>query len=152
MRDRNLIKGTGEMTLDYCIELFWNQRKYRLTVPLTKESNVGTFQSVPGYKKYSTYCQEAEISPDVEDINPIINQEIEISTTSEIQVPESTKDPVGHWTHDVQREQGIESFSNSNEKLQIPIPLFEESTENLKLEEKLMEYHRDFGHLSFTKL
>ncbi len=34
---------------------------------------------------------------DTEDLNPIINHEIEINTTSEVEIPESGKSQIRHW-------------------------------------------------------
>ena len=59
-------RGTWCATYDDSIELWWGQRKYKRTLPLDpKETNVGTMQSAPGYKRYSAFC--SEIGEDDED-------------------------------------------------------------------------------------
>ena len=49
-------RGTRCVTYADCIELEWNQRKFKRTVPLSiNGSNVATIQSITGYSKFDAY-------------------------------------------------------------------------------------------------
>ena len=49
-------RGTRCVTYADCIELKWNQRKFKRTVPLSiNGSNVATIQSITGYSKFDAY-------------------------------------------------------------------------------------------------
>ncbi len=98
MKDHKPIRvGTGEYLSDTDIILFWNQRKHKLTILLSKETNISTFFSAPGFTRYSTFSQEAKISPEIEDVAPIMDYELEIETTSEVVVQEAALNQARHW-------------------------------------------------------
>jgi hypothetical protein len=42
-------RGTYSATFDDCIEMFWNQWKFRKTVPYCPSTNVATMRSAPGF-------------------------------------------------------------------------------------------------------
>ena len=65
-------QGTISQTTSRDITLMWNDRKNKLTVPLTKESNVGTFHLAPGYAKYDEFCCMLAEGEDNLEMNPII--------------------------------------------------------------------------------
>ena len=45
--------GTWCATYDYTIVLYWDQNKYKYTVPLTPNSkNAGMLRTAPGIRKY----------------------------------------------------------------------------------------------------
>ena len=63
---------TGETTNAYECKLFWGRdSQYELSVPLSKDTNVATFELAPGYKNFDIYCKEAAIITSKEDDNPI---------------------------------------------------------------------------------
>ena len=96
MKDTNLIEETGYTINSKSIQLWWNQNSYHLTVPLSKTTNVATFNSAPGYSKYHTFCKEAEISFNEEDDNPILVDTTIVDDNEDIdvlhQTPSSTRD------------------------------------------------------------
>ena len=55
------LKGTLSQTTSDTVTLIWNERKSKLTIPLSKESNVATFQLAPGYENYYAFCADAGI-------------------------------------------------------------------------------------------
>jgi hypothetical protein len=64
-------RGTWSMTYEDEIILWWDQRKYKRTLPLNPEGdNVGTLHSAPGYSKLSAFCAECE-SQGFDDDSPI---------------------------------------------------------------------------------
>ena len=68
---RALKSSTGESTNAFECVLQWGQDgKYKLTVPLSIDTNVATFTLAPGYKNFEAYCHEAAIVTSEEDDNP----------------------------------------------------------------------------------
>ena len=61
-RDTKPIQGTGSETVANQITLFWNQRKNKLTIPLSKVNNVATYNLAHGYTKFMAFCAEAEVA------------------------------------------------------------------------------------------
>jgi hypothetical protein len=51
-------RGTYLATYNDCIELYWNQKKFKKTVPYDPSSNVATMQSAPGFRHFYAYCSE----------------------------------------------------------------------------------------------
>ena len=50
-------RGTWSGTYHDCVELWWEQCKYKRTVPLDPgETNVGTITTAPGYTRYHDFC------------------------------------------------------------------------------------------------
>ena len=68
-------RGTISQTTSRDITLMWNDRKNKLTVPLTKESNVGTFHLAPGYSKYDEFCCMLAEDEQDRELDPIISTE-----------------------------------------------------------------------------
>jgi hypothetical protein len=54
-KGRKPIEGTGETTNSKEMVLYWGQGKHRLTIPLTKTTNVAAFYLAPGYSKFQTF-------------------------------------------------------------------------------------------------
>jgi len=53
-QDKKPLNGTGEFTDDEQCVLYWDQKQYRLTIPLDKcRSIVATMQLAPGYGKFT---------------------------------------------------------------------------------------------------
>jgi hypothetical protein len=61
-KDRKPIEGTGEITNSKETVLYWGQRKHKLTIPLTKTTNVATFHLVPGFSKFQAFYAEAKLT------------------------------------------------------------------------------------------
>ena len=70
-RDGKPIEGTGSETTREVCKLYWKQRRFQLTVPRDKETNVFTFRLAPGYNKYHAFTVIAGKQHDDDD-NPII--------------------------------------------------------------------------------
>ena len=63
--------STGEFTNGQNCVLQWGKGgEYKLTVPLSRDTNVATFSLAPGYKNFEAYCQEAAIITSEEDRHP----------------------------------------------------------------------------------
>ena len=152
--------GTLSQTTSNDITLMWNERKNKLTVPLSKESNVGTFHLAPGYNKYDEFrCMMAMEQDDM----PIISMEAPIS-----QEKMNEKNP-GIWKRD--RNDVSDSF-NDKEPIETNWDMNEDhvkeynkinpedqiewnalSTDNKdETTNSLLKLHQQFGHISFAKL
>jgi hypothetical protein len=58
--------GTICHTTADSIQLLWNDRKYTLTVPLSKhQTNIATLRASPGYHKHHHYCMTID-EPDIQ--------------------------------------------------------------------------------------
>jgi hypothetical protein len=55
-KNRKPIEGTGETINSRETVLYYGQRKHRLTIPLTKTTNVATFYLASGYSKFQAFC------------------------------------------------------------------------------------------------
>ena len=89
MKDHKPIEGTGCTTTSKSIELWWQQRKYKLNVPLSKTTNVATFKSAPGVNEYLNFCSEASMSFENEDTHPTLATEETLVEEDEQRVPPS---------------------------------------------------------------
>ena len=71
-RNRKRVNGAGSETLSDKVTLFWDNRRYKLTIPLCKRTNVATLRSAPSNKSFTAFCQSAEIDYDESIKDPII--------------------------------------------------------------------------------
>ena len=60
-RDENPIQRTGSSTDARNIKLYWDNIKYKLTIPLDEYTNFSNINVEPGYNKFQVYFQEAEL-------------------------------------------------------------------------------------------
>ena len=81
--NRKRLKGTGSETLGNQVILFWSNKKYKLTLPLCKRTNVATINSKPGYSRFDQFCKQTEIDYSHEIKNPAIAEPSEIVTDDE---------------------------------------------------------------------
>ena len=110
-------------------------------VPLSKISNVATITSTLGFITYDSFCKEAEIMFSDKDNNPIVADESmfnnDESFISPYKTPNNTRlHPLGL---------NLNLFSSRSK---IPDPAFCE-IKQIKDEAALLQYHQDFGHISF---
>ena len=67
------IQGTREITDAHNVTLYWKQRKHKLTIPLSGDTNVATFYLAPGYKQFHAFCAEADLQGNyIDDRDPLI--------------------------------------------------------------------------------
>ena len=72
-KGKSVPKGTLSKTTSEEVTLLWNDKRSRLTVPLSKTNNVATFHMAPGYTRYDQFCMEAEIGDKSYSEDPIIS-------------------------------------------------------------------------------
>ena len=133
--------GTMSQTTDNRITLFWNKRKNKLTVPLSKESNVGSFHLAPGFNKFMAFCSKVDIDNDE---TPIICMEATNDKTMDFKIEKSS------WINNksdniFNHEQNGESMEEENKTTNI------KATESEKASEFLRMHYR-LGHISFAKM
>ena len=154
--------GTGEHTNAHECVLYWNEKRNKLTIPLSPGTNVATFSLAHGYTKYKSFCHEAKISGIDEKDSLTIDETTLISDDdNEVATPpanEYSKDKFT-WTAPTPVK------SPTVIPLDGPhvIPPDKESkgeTEHRQYDgngkltppEQLLRYHQKMGHMSFQKL
>ena len=58
--------GTLSQTTSDSVILLWNNRKSKLTIPLSKDSNVANLYMTPGHNNYVAFCAEAGIDTEAD--------------------------------------------------------------------------------------
>ena len=167
--------GTGEVTGDEYIQLFWDQRKYVKTIKLDPRRNIGMTHTAPGIHRYTDflaqqatitqegpYCFDTHIIPDDDDEeslqppDPIQQQMPEIQPQFPLQqmgpltttLDPITKDPI---------EKTLQTMTQLDfaplQQTEKP-NLIEEEEEPSKLNpsDELLRWHYKLGHAPFTRL
>ena len=136
--------GTLSQTTDKEVTLMWNDRKNRLTVPLSPKNNVATFHLAPGFNNYYAFCTEAGVDINESD-DPIICEEI---TGENDDVPKQMESAELSWKMNPQEHKKFNPMQNTGKEMQDSKG---DSTvdDDIKL---MLHYHNKFGHLSFRKL
>ena len=167
--------GTGEVTGDEYIQLFWDQRKYVKTIKLDPRRNIGMTHTSPGIHRYTDflaqqatitqegpYCFDTHIIPDDDDEeslqppDPIQPQMPEIQPQFPLQqmgplttTPDPiTKDPI---------EKTLQTMTQLDfaplQQTEKP-NLIDEEEEPSKLNpsDELLRWHYKLGHAPFTRL
>ena len=110
---------------------------------MTKGTNVVTFNSAPGFNKYTAYCQEVNVNPDTEDTNIITSNMVSLKDEDE---------PVQEEIRPCDNLYSMElNHDIFNGRTMINESKFIEPTINND-EAQLLQYHRNFGHIPFPKL
>ena len=151
--------GILSQTTSRDITLMWNNRQNRLTVPLSKENNVGTFHLAPGYTKYDKFrCMMTTEDGD----HPIISMEAPM-TTKKLNTPlkglwKGKKEENQNFTNEDQSiETDLELNENNvliynNENLDKKIELNTDEHTNISDNANgLLKIHQRFGHISVAK-
>ena len=152
--------GTMSQTTSKNITLMWNDRKNKLTVPLSKESNVGTFYLAPGYTKYNEFC--CMMAQDEDDSSPIINMETPIqdnslkNPTADLWPPQQgdTGSLEGENPIEVDwdlNETNVNHYNMMNQENKINMVKGIPSADD-NIASQLLKIHYRFGHISFAKL
>ncbi len=147
-RDTKPIQGTGSKTVANQITLFWNQRKNKLTIPLSKVNNVATYNLAPGYTKFMAFCAEAEVDYAEEQDCPIICMPAQVVSDNEDSGSEEDYDD------SKQAETQTIHFDLNGQKGQNAPVIVEDEEEHqpTTLAAEMLQYHHRFGHISFRKL
>jgi hypothetical protein len=156
--------GTCEHTSPSKCVLYWKQKQYSLTIPLSKSTNVATYPLAPGYKRYDMYCHEVGITTTADDADmvrditvPIISDDEDdnsvtpnAGTGSEEQRDErwAPKDPqtcAFNINGPIINQDNITSTSRENTSHQAQDTMSKDMQDMMKL-------HQRLGHISFHKI
>ena len=158
---KNGYHGTICQTTSRDIMLMWNDRKNKLTVPLSKESNVGTFHLAPGYSRYEAFCCTLTAEDKEWENNAILSMNTSL-TTKEINIPnkglwnsteknldfkDSNLITLMEWDLDEEKVKEYNEVYSDN-----PIKWNNKSKETNDTPNQLLKIHQRFGHISFAKL
>lgn len=160
--------GAGSTTMGTHVELFWNNRDSRRTVPIDLTgNNVATFRLSSGYNRFAAYCMETGLDNEVYQKNPLtIDETTMISdddsdddpeTESEDESQGETPDPAPdeESISDSQpRQFDLNGPTTAQDKHQhLPTVITdEEDRQGETPAAELLRIHYDFGHTSFSKL
>jgi hypothetical protein len=158
-------RGTYSATYDDCIELYWDQRKYKRTAPYDPASNVATIYSAPSFSLFDTFCAQ------VCDDEPVLNylnaaafvsddedsSDDEEGTEDRVQ---STRELEPTTEREHSREEERSPFTqDEHEKVDFSLDgprdlaIVEDEEINFSdLQHELMHWHYRLGHLSYKKL
>lgn len=131
----------------------WNDRKSKLTVPLSSDSNIATFYLAHGYSKFGEFCMSAEVL----DGDPIVGTEKpmdkeELATNKGVwskdihakfldgPTKRNDDDKLSEYDFDIDHQVNEGRYSTKET----------DKEQNLTLE--LLNLHHKFGHISFKKL
>ena len=62
------LTGTGEDRNGVQCTLYWKKKKQKLRIPIASQNNCVTFKLDPGYESYRSFCLQAEISDQEQDV------------------------------------------------------------------------------------
>jgi hypothetical protein len=169
--------GIGETTTSFQSVLFWNNRKHRLTVHLSKKDNVATFFLAPGYKTFDLFCQKAEIDYNesvetpllAQETQPVSDDEHDDGADDDFTPPTSPKPtfwskltglprrftPTKDSEEEATETTPVTTMFNLDGPTNGPKPVVieeEEDKQPTTATQELLRYHHRFGHVSFAKL
>ena len=151
---RKMNKGTyGCNTSHEKATLYWEENN-KLTVPISPNNNVATFNLAPGFGKFKLFCEKAEIDYDKECTFPLICQStkdesdvdsVENGTTSsesDLRWPTNDQMSVSEFKiNDKSSENSLDTNGTNYSR---------KRTDSVTAE--LLELHQRFGHISFKRL
>ena len=139
------------------ITLMWDDRTSKLTVPLSKTSNVSTFHLATGYTKYDNFCIQAQL----DDREDVVIPSDDVPMCKEVLV----KPEPGVWSKDLHAKFLQGSNANDDEERIKSDPesfdihwndAISSNKEDGHKEQDpslgLLKIHQRFGHISFRKL
>ena len=161
--------GTGEVTGDEYIQLFWNQRKYVKTIKLDPRRNIGVTHTAPGIHKFKEFvaqqavqtpcpcCFETHVIPDDDDEGSLQPPDPVQPHTQEIQPQFPVQQSGPPITTPAQKEHTSTTITQVDfAPLQNTAPpnVIEPEEEPTKLSpsDELLRWHYKLGHASFKLL
>jgi hypothetical protein len=155
----------GSETVGDKVTLFWKQRKHKLTITFNRYNNVTTFNLAAGYTKFMAFYTEAEVDYAAEQLNPIICLPAQMVSDDD----ETGSD--SHSNDDYEQPASADSeparTKMAQDKWATPTPFDldgkkhadatiiiedEEDHQPTNQVAELLQYHHQFGHISFRKL
>ena len=150
--------NTGEFTNHKETTLQWEGqgKKCTLTIPLTKDTNVATFSTAPGYSRFEAFCTEIEAVNDED--NVIYAEPSTMVSDDEVEGegPPLVSADTKTWSES-KTPQSIEfDLNGPQEEHEDVTPQGRKQRLSLKSEEdrssELLKIHQRMGHTPFAKL
>ena len=142
--------GIGCHTYHNKMVLYWNDNNDRSTVPISRENNVATFYTAPGFHKFRLFCDQAQIEYDQECKDPMICEPVDIDDegmsvdkNEGIDWPKNKERP-----HEIDFD--IDGKSEGAAQIKEVKDRDTERTQNTTAE--LLEMHQRYGHIGFGRL
>ena len=76
--------------------MYWNKRKYELTIPLYESSNFSNINVAPGYNKLQVYYHHTELVPET-DLDPLIADPATIKISDDEDKTNGKDNPEGYY-------------------------------------------------------
>ena len=140
----NDIHGTGTSTNGKRVELFWNGKKDKLTIPLSKQNNVATFHLAPGFNNYDLFCMKA-VTPLNDDQHALRDLNPESEKIHENDLP----------TFEYQQKEWMGGRKQIFDLAERRIENSEDEVERPKrrsLEEEYLLIHQQLGHIHESRM
>jgi Reverse transcriptase (RNA-dependent DNA polymerase)/GAG-pre-integrase domain len=147
---RPMRRGTWCATYDDCIRLQWNQRKCSVTARLDPESsNVATIWTVPGYKKYVSYCTR---NPDIEKVDVCYEVSIEDENQYDRKINNDTDCEAFVRHREVIEEPLLTDFSLNSPAVNDSTNYNANIDTTIGASEEMLKWHHRLAHISFHRL
>ena len=167
-----MAEGTGCMTTSKHVVLFWDQRRYRKSIPLDTKLNIGLARTASGYKRFATFMAnvahnwehemeeavfETHIIPDDESTAPrqLDDDDMSFQPPDPVDPPTTTDPPIRQQGDDVPVT--IDDLPTTSQvDFALPdkphvIP-DDEEPRNLTPHDELLRWHYRLGHVSFRRI
>ena len=147
------VGGVRSETLGDRVTLFWGNRKYKLTVPLCRKTNVATFRLAPSNAHFDVFCRNAGIMYDESIHDPIIVQPVTSDTTpEENQTHHDREWPSAQESTLVRFDiQGPKTITDENRLTSLEI-IKDAEGEEANLASEFLSLHHRCGHIGFDKM
>lgn len=132
------------------IKLCWGNDKFAKTVPLSKDNNVATFHSAPGYNKFTVFESKINDEEKKEECSPqplVVNDTEILDYDKVLWLPVesseySTPEPIKAWKPSI-----LDKSLNSSDTSDL---IRQEQLENRK--QRFLRLHQDNKHIPFPRL
>jgi hypothetical protein len=147
--------GTWCATYDDKVVFWWDQEKYKRTVPLDKgSSNVGTFTTAPGFSRFNAFCTECKMEEEA-DIIAFETHVIEDSDSEDEAQGQDSEGGIDDEEQALLREEPLTTdFKLDGPNLQdqdSPTPNIIEDEEDQMPQDasaEFLRWHHKLGHIS----
>jgi len=145
-------RGTWSGTYHDCIEMWWDQCRYKRTVPLDpNETNTGTITTAPGFQQYHAFSTEIG-ETEGDDYDEDLTYEANVVSDDESEYNESNDDIE---MQDESRDEPLTTTFDLNgptNTQDVTIDEQEEDTIPQDVSAEFLRWHHRLGHLPPTKM
>ena len=153
-------KGTWCATYDDAIILYWDQRKFKRTVPLDPGStNTGCIYTAPGYRAFQAFLEEANLKEDEmicynANLFSDAENEVDDENFDDDKFDEDSQDEESNAQRDnpLQTTFDLNGPSTQQEGEPVHIVEDEETTKYHDVSAEFLKWHHHLGHVSPKKI